>query len=192
MGDWKRITAAMLARRKLLADLKGFCAVYRDYQILHDELSRLEVRLCPLAPPFQHQFRIPDLFALSPLQKLAFTSVLCFDIMLYAVCNCRMQNELANAPSVPDCTAAAAARHQLTLREAELHAISDRTRELTIGRLSRLLAQFRTHATVGARASLASCSLSLSSSLHHVFELYQAIASFMFSTSKDTRHNNEF
>ena len=57
MGDWKRITAAMLARRKLLADLKGFCSVYRDYQILHDELSRLEV--CPLAHPFQNS-RIPE------------------------------------------------------------------------------------------------------------------------------------
>ena len=63
------------------------------------------------------------------------------------------QGELANAPSVPDCTAAAAARHQLTLREAELHVLSDRTRELTIGRLSRLLAQFRTHSAVGACAS---------------------------------------
>lgn len=43
MADWKRLVAAMNARRKLLADLKAFCAVYRDYQILHDELSRIEV-----------------------------------------------------------------------------------------------------------------------------------------------------
>ena len=66
MADWKRILSAMLARRKLLADLKGFCAVYRDYQILHDELSRLEV--CPLAHPFEYPSRIYEYiyYELSP------------------------------------------------------------------------------------------------------------------------------
>lgn len=68
----------------------------------------------------------------------------------YNISELNGQGEVANAPSVPDCATAAAVRQQLTLREAELHALSDRTRELTIGRLSRLLAQFRTSAAVGA------------------------------------------